>query len=38
MNGMNRLLVVLIVIVVIAIGLRFLPGQSPDKGHIGYGV
>lgn len=35
---MNRLLLVLIVIVVIAMFLHFLPGRSSDKGHFSYGI
>lgn len=38
MSNINRLLIVLIVIVLLAIFLRRLPGKSPDKGHLSYGL
>ena len=35
---MNRLLVVLIIIVAVALFLHNLPGRSADKGHFSYGI
>lgn len=35
---MNRLLVVLIIIVVIAMFLHYLPGRSSTQGHFSYGI